>query len=136
MRLLSAICCALSILAIGVLGEAWAACCTTFTPVHVYVPPPTHVVIVPHTTYVRPMTPQVHVHTPSNTSRPIRSSTPSGVQAKPTPRHKIVQSIIVNDPATTRTRCKQSQSGDGCKKKEEEQTGWATVRRWLQLDKH
>ncbi len=125
---------ALLILAVGVPGEALASCCYTAAPVHVYVPPPTHVVIVPHTTYV----PQVHAHAPNNTSRSIRgiSSTPPAGQAKPTPTHRIVQPVVVSDQTTASARCKQQQAGDGCKKKDDKQTSWATVRQWLQLDKH
>jgi hypothetical protein len=49
----------------------------------------------------------------------------------------VVQPIVVNSQlATTTTRCNRQQAEDGCKKKEGEQTGWVTVRRWLQLDKH
>jgi hypothetical protein len=105
--------------------------------VHVYAPPPTHVVI-PHTTYVRPVTPQIHPHTPANTVRFNHDpSTPSAVQAKPQHAHHVVQPIVVNSQlATTTTRCNRQQNGDGCKKKEDEPTGWAAVRRWLQIDKH
>jgi hypothetical protein len=137
MRLFPQLCAALLTLVFlgaGVPGQALAACCTTVTPVHVYVPPP-HVVIVPHTTYVHPVTPQVHTHISGNTLRSNRSSvTAPAVQTR---RTHVVQPIIVNDQtAATSAGCKRQHGGDGCKKKEEEQTGWATVRRWLQLDKH
>ena len=138
MHLLRGVHGALLILAVGA-PEAWAACCYTAPPVHVYVPPPTHVVI-PHTTFVRPVTPQIHSHTPTNTlgySHGRSTSTTPGVQAKP-PRHHdhVVQPIIVNQAATATMRCNRQHAGDGCKKKEDEPTGWASVRRWLQLDKH
>jgi hypothetical protein len=136
MRLLRGIHGALVILAVGA-TEAWAACCATVTPVHVYVPHVTHVVI-PHTTYVRPVTPQAHPHTSTSTLRINRNPTTlPAVQTRPPHSHHVVQPIVVNNQvATTTTRCKRQQGGDGCKKKEDEQTGWATVRRWLQLDKH
>jgi hypothetical protein len=128
MRLLSGFCGALLFFAIGA-GEALAACCHTAPPVHVYVPPP-HVVIIPHTTYVHPVTPQVHAHTSNNSA----SAAPT-VQAKQTPHHHVVQPIIVDTQTTpTSTRCKRPQGGQSCKK-EDDQTGWATVRRWLQIGK-
>ncbi|HEY4921739.1 MAG TPA: hypothetical protein VII40_16675 [Xanthobacteraceae bacterium] len=131
-------CWALLLLVIGLSDGALAACCVTYTPVHVYVPPPTHVVIVPHTTFVRPVTPQAHTHAPSNTlTANASSSTTAAVQARRTP-HPIIQPVVVANEATpSSTRCKQHQGGEGCKKqKDDEQTSWATVRRWLQLDKH
>ena len=135
MRLFPGSCWALLLLVIALSGEAFAACCVTYTPVHMYVPPPTHVVIVPHTTYVRPVT-QAHTHAANNTlTSNASSSTPPAVQAKRTP-HPIIQPVVVANEATpSSTRCKQQQAGKGCKK-DEEQTSWATVRRWLQLDKH
>ena len=112
-------------------GEAMAACCYTAPPVHVYVPPP-HVVIIPHTTYVHPVTPQVHPHGSNYTL----SSTPQTVHAKPTPHPHAVQTVVVATQATpTSKRCNRPQAGDGCKKKDDDQTGWATLRRWLQIGK-
>jgi hypothetical protein len=134
MRLLRGLHGALLILAIGA-PQAWAACCATAAPVHVYVPPTTHVVI-PHTAYVRPATPQVHT-TPTHTLRINRSSSTSPVVQPKQPHRHVVQPIIVNSQlATTAKRCDRQQGGDGCKKKEDEQTGWASVRHWLQLDQH
>jgi hypothetical protein len=136
MRVFAGFCCSLLLLAIGGAGEAVAACCVTVAPVHVYVPPPTHVVV-PHTTYVRPVTPQVHPHTSTNTLRSTAvSSTPTtpAIHAKRTPTSPTVV-VVDNQPAATSKRCAgKGQGADGCKKKEDE-SGWATVRRWLQIGK-
>ncbi len=123
------------ILLIGVPSEALAACCTTVTPAHVYVPPATHAVIVPHTTYVRPITPQVHAHTPSNTQTFSQSSSPPpAAQAKRTPS-RIVQTVLVDiQTASASTRCKRQQATDGCKaQKDDAQTGWSKLRSWLHI---
>jgi hypothetical protein len=137
MRVFAGLCCSLLLLAIGGTGDAVAACCVTVAPVHVYVPPPSHVVVVPHTTYVRPVTPQVHPHTSTNTLRSTASSStpaPQAVHAKRTPTSQTVV-VVDNQPAATSKRCAgKGQGADGCKKKEDE-SGWATVRRWLQIGK-
>jgi hypothetical protein len=94
--------------------------------------------VVPHT-YVHPVTPQVHAHAPANTSRSIHTSSPTPTSAPAThkPSHRVEQPIVVaNQETATTSRCKGQRGGDGCKKKDEEQTGWATLRHWLQLDKH
>ena len=132
MRVLPRVCRALLFLAVGA-GEALAACCYTAPPVHVYVPPPTHVVIIPHTTYVHPVT-TTRVN-PKITTNTVTSnvSTPQTVHAKPTPHPHVVQTVAVDTQATpTSKSCKRQQGGQGCKK-DDEQTGWATVRRWLQI---
>jgi hypothetical protein len=133
---------ALLILMLGGSGEALAACCVSYTPVHVYVPPPTHVVVVPHTTYVphtsyvRPGTTQVHTRAPGNTGRTSTSSTSHTGEAKPKPHPVVVAPVVVgNEGTSASTRCKGQQSGEGCKKKGEEPTGWARVRQWLQIGK-
>jgi hypothetical protein len=133
MRLLPGFCGALLLLAIGA-GEAMAACCYTAPPVHVYVPPPTHVVIIPHTTYVHPVT-TTRVNPRTSTGTVTNASTPQTVHTKPHPH--VVQTVVVdNQTAPTGTGCKRQQAGQGCKKqKDDEQTGWATVRRWLQIGK-
>jgi hypothetical protein len=129
MRLLPGIYGALLSLAIGG-GEAMAACCFTAPPVHVYVPPPhvyvppPHVVVIPHTTSVRPVT-----ITRVNPSTKI-------VPSKPTPHRHIVPTVIVDTQAAPASKsCKGQQTGQGCKKKDDDQSGWATVRRWLQIGK-
>ncbi len=124
---------AISLGAIGSPGTAVAACCVTYTPVHVYVPPPTHVYVpthtyVPHTTYIRPGT----AHT-SNRSL----STQAATRAKPKPVPPTVVTVVNNQPTPARTRCTDKRTrGEGCKKqKDDEQTAWSTIRRWLQIGK-
>ena len=121
---------ALVLLAVGVPGEARAACCVSYTPVHVYVPPP-HVVVIPHTTYV-PHTTSVRPGTTRVNTK--ASTTPQTVRPKPHP-HAVQTVVVDNQGAPTGTRCKRPQGGEGCKKKDDEQTGWATLRRWLQIGK-
>jgi hypothetical protein len=130
MRLFLGVGCAVVALASGLPEEASAACCYTAPPVHVYVPPPTHVVIVPHTTFVHPTTSRV------NTSH--LGSTPSlqTGHAKPPPHPHTAPTVVVDNQATpTNAHCKRPQGGGDCKKKDDDQTGWATVRRWLQIGK-
>ena len=131
MRLLPGICAALLSLAIGA-GEAMAACCYTAPPVHVYVPPPhvyvppPHVVVIPHTT-VHPVTmPRVNPKASTN-----------AVPSKPTQHHHTAPTVIVDTQAApTSKSCKGQQTGQDCKKKkDDDQSGWATVRRWLQIGK-
>lgn len=138
MRLFRGLYCGLLLLAIGGPGEALAACCVS-TPVHVYVPPP-HVVVVPHTTYiphttyVRPAVGSVHPHTTTNTLHTNLSSPPPTVHPKHTPRVQTV-TVVTTQPASTKKRCEKGQGGDGCNKKDEEQTTWSRLRHWLQSDK-
>ena len=132
MRLLPGIYGALLSLAIGA-GEAMAACCYTAPPVHVYVPPPhvyvppSHVVVIPHTTSVHPVT-----VTRVNPTASIKT-----VPSKPTPHPHTVPTIIVDTQAApTSKSCKGQQTGQGCEKqKDDDQSGWATLRRWLQIGK-
>ena len=117
-----------------------AACCYT-APVHVYVPPP-HVVVVPHVTHFHPVTTtRVNPVTttrvnPSASAKTLTSTTSTlqTVHAKPTSHPRTVQPIIVDTQTTTTSKgCKQQQTGQGCKnKKDDDQTAWAKVRRWLQ----
>lgn len=132
MRLLPGFYGALLFLAMSA-GEAVAACCYTAPPVHVYVPPP-HVVIIPHTTYVHPVT-TTRVNPKTSTNTVTNASTPQTVHAKPTPHPHSVQTVVVDTQATPTSKgCKRQQAGHGCKK-DDDQTGWATVRRWLQIGK-
>ena len=114
---------ALALLAVGSPGQALAACCVT---THVYVPPP-HVVVVPHT-YVHPVTSTVHPHTTINTVPATRSlSVPQTVHAKP--HHQPVQTVVVTQATPTKKRCEKGQ-GAGCKN--EEETTWSRLKKWLQ----
>jgi hypothetical protein len=135
MRLLPGIYGALLSLAIGT-GEAMAACCYT-APVHVYVP---HVVVVPHTTHVVvPHTTNVHPLTTTRVNPTVSTSTAKSttsalqtVHAKPHPH--TVQTVIVDTQAAPASKgCKRGQAGPGCKKPNEDESGWTKVRRWLHI---
>jgi hypothetical protein len=130
--------CGLLLLAVGGPGNALAACCVS-APVHVYVPPP-HIVVphttyIPHTTYVRPVVGSVHPHTSTNALHTNLGSSPAPtVHAKHTPPVQTV-TVVNTQAATTSKRCAgKGQSGDGCKK-QEEQTTWSRIRQWLRGDK-
>jgi hypothetical protein len=134
MRVLPGICGALLSLAIGA-GEAMAACCFTAAPVHVYVPPPhvyvppPHVVVVPHTASVHPVT-VTHVNPKASTNAATSKSTPHHHD------HAVPTVIVDTQAAPASKSCKGQQTGQGCKKqKDDDQSGWATLRRWLQIGK-